>query len=89
MSDCPGRFKCHGPASWCDKCGDVDLICDDPKCDIHLRTMELVIMEATAAKKMDEAHAAYREASKEWAEASAKLTRFKTGNVVMVARNQP
>jgi hypothetical protein len=46
-------------------------------------------MEAEAAKKMDEAHAAYKQATKEWADISAKLTRFKTGNVVMVARNQP
>lgn len=89
QTDCPGRFKCHGPASWCNECGDVDLVCDDPKCEVHLRSFELVCMEAAAAKKMDEAHAAYKAATKEWADISAKVIRFQTGNVFMVARSQP
>jgi hypothetical protein len=37
---------------------------------------------------MDKAHAEYKHAVKEWAEISAKLKRFNTGNVVMVARRR-
>jgi len=39
---CPGRFRCHGPASWCWHCGEVDLHCDDPDCNVHLRLQEKV-----------------------------------------------
>lgn len=32
--DCPG-CKCHGHVVWCDRCGDVAEVCDDPHCDVH------------------------------------------------------
>ena len=86
MSDCPGRIKCHGPASWCPECGDVDLVCDDPNCEVHARFAELERAELQARLNMDNAKYHYQTTCKAWAEASAKLHRFKTGNVVMVAR---
>lgn len=31
-----GSSGCHGPAGWCDDCGDVDDVCDAyPNCDAH------------------------------------------------------
>ena len=33
--DCPGPGLCHGSASWCDRCGDVDDVCDAPVCYRH------------------------------------------------------
>ena len=33
--DCPGTGKCHGSAGWCDRCGDVDDVCDAPVCYRH------------------------------------------------------
>lgn len=41
VDDCPGEGKCHGPASWCNVCGDVDVICDDPACAMHARIEEM------------------------------------------------
>jgi hypothetical protein len=35
LRDCPGEGKCHGAATWCDICGDVDETCDDLDCDVH------------------------------------------------------
>lgn len=32
---CPGAGQCHGCAGWCDRCGDVALVCDSPTCDRH------------------------------------------------------
>lgn len=34
-SDCPGRGRCHGCMGWCDRCGDVDEVCDAAVCDAH------------------------------------------------------
>lgn len=34
---CPGPRACHGPMKWCDLCGDVSAVCDDPACDQHPR----------------------------------------------------
>lgn len=33
---CEGEGTCHGSQSWCDCCGDVTWVCDDPSCDHHL-----------------------------------------------------
>jgi hypothetical protein len=33
--DCPGEGRCHGCMSWCDRCGDVDTVCDAAPCDQH------------------------------------------------------
>lgn len=88
QSECPGKFKCHGPASWCPDCGDVDLVCDDPECEAHPRYEDRCEREWKAKERMDEALAEYKAASKEWAEATAVMRRYKTGNVVMVARGQ-
>lgn len=33
--DCPGEGKCHGCAGWCDRCGDVDEVCDASGCMRH------------------------------------------------------
>ena len=32
---CPGEGKCHGPVKWCEHCGNVADVCDDPRCDAH------------------------------------------------------
>lgn len=32
---CPGEGKCHGPMAWCERCGSVANVCDDPRCDTH------------------------------------------------------
>ena len=39
--ECPGKHRCHGCRSWCPNCGDVDLLCDDPDCEAHMRTEEV------------------------------------------------
>lgn len=36
---CEGTGKCHGSMGWCDRCGDVSKVCDDPACDAHPRTL--------------------------------------------------
>lgn len=83
---CPGRFKCHGPVSWCPECGDVDLICDDPKCDAHPRGKELEKHERLTRLAMLEVMGQYEIRMKEHAEAVRRLERYRSGNVVMVAR---
>lgn len=84
--DCPGPGRCHGPASWCDVCGDVDLICDDPACFIHDRLDEL-------EKRRDEAFERYHHlgelrerAGKEYVEAAEKLRLYKQGKPRIVPR---
>ena len=86
MSDCPGRFKCHGPASWCDQCGDVDLVCNDPRCDVHKRGQELEEDELKARVALGYANAEYQMRLREHQAANRKLIRYRTGNVIMVAR---
>lgn len=87
-SDCPGRFKCHGSASWCDQCGDVDLICDDPKCMAHSRYLEKHERVKLARLAYNEIRAKFRDAEKELLEAERDLKRHETGNSVMVARTK-
>lgn len=86
MSDCPGRFKCHGPASWCEKCGDVDLICDDPKCDAHSRGVERENRYVTIYAEWSALRAELASKENELAEASEAWARWRLGNPVMVAR---
>lgn len=33
--DCPGAGQCHGCMSWCNRCGDVDRVCEGPRCTVH------------------------------------------------------
>lgn len=33
--DCPGEGRCHGCTKWCNRCGDVDQVCDCKECDQH------------------------------------------------------
>jgi len=35
LLDCPGEGRCHGCASWCDRCGDVGTVCGAVTCDRH------------------------------------------------------
>lgn len=86
MSDCPGRHKCHGPANWCDECGDVDLVCDDPRCEVHLRGKERLEKVQKLKPKCDEAAMVLRSLERELHDAERELQRYRTGNVVMVAR---
>lgn len=88
-SDCPGRFKCHGPASWCDACGDVDLICDDPACDAHKRGSERLLEWSQAEYELREAEAEFRSKQKAEREAWQSYQRWTTGNPVMVGRKEP
>jgi len=85
-SDCPGRFKCHGCSGWCDVCGDVDLICDDPKCDAHDRGSEREKAWREASLRLSDAEYAYLAAKKEELAARRHWERWKTGHPVMVAR---
>lgn len=85
-SDCPGRFKCHGPASWCDECGDVDLICDDPNCEAHARGMERLADAKRLRSEFAAIDADHRSKRKELDEAEALFKRWETGNPVMVGR---
>lgn len=34
---CPDAGSCHGAMKWCDRCGDVRDLCDDPICDAHYK----------------------------------------------------
>lgn len=34
---CTGTGRCHGPLAWCVFCGDVTKVCDDSRCDGHVR----------------------------------------------------
>lgn len=87
-TDCPGRFKCHGPAGWCDECGDVDLVCDDPECDVHLRGKEVTDILKKATLELAEACTILADAEKKFDEAKAHYDRFQAGNVVMCARGK-
>jgi hypothetical protein len=31
-TECPDVGRCHGSMGWCDKCGDVATVCNDPMC---------------------------------------------------------
>lgn len=84
--ECPGRFRCHGPASWCPECGDVDLICDDPHCDVHLRGAEREARCHVAKMDFDRAWVAMREAEQSLIAASTALGRWREGHPVMVSR---
>lgn len=33
--ECAGEGTCHGPAVWCDTCGDVQGVCDATSCSVH------------------------------------------------------
>jgi hypothetical protein len=86
-SDCPGRHKCHGPASWCDTCAtEVDLVCDDPNCEVHARGDERRREEAKARLEYAEALAESNAKQRAWLESLASLQRWAMGNPVMVAR---
>jgi len=34
-AECPDSASCHGAMKWCDHCGDVRALCDDPNCGVH------------------------------------------------------
>lgn len=87
--DCPGRFKCHGPASWCEECGDVDLTCDDPACMAHDRGEERWERLLLARIAHQNALTAARETAKELEDASRRYWRWKIGPGIMVGREQP
>jgi len=86
MSDCPGRFKCHGPSGWCDECGDVDLICDDSRCDVHKRGGERFDELQEAEARLLSAKTAFEHATKEHEAARRAYERWQTGNPVMVIK---
>ena len=84
--DCPGRMKCHGAASWCDDCGDVDLVCDDPQCEVHARGHERREREKITREQFISAASVCEEKRKAWMIAQEELRRYENGNAVMVAR---
>lgn len=55
-SDCPGKGKCHGPANWCDRCGDVYRICDSPGCHAHSTVEQLEKVAKNAREEWQELH---------------------------------
>lgn len=54
---CPGKNKCHGSMRWCELCDEVYNVCDDPRCNIHLRKDEIIdflkIHKVKIAKEAD------------------------------------
>lgn len=87
-SDCPGEGKCHGPASWRDVCGDVDLVCDDPRCDAHDRLPDLEADRIAALEIVREIQRRYEDAKKDLREAEARIFQHKRGGAKMVARSR-
>jgi hypothetical protein len=85
-TECPGRFKCHGSATWCDVCGDVDLVCDDPKCQMHIRLSDREAAERIARLAMEEAEHELKMRRQEHEETVRALRRHRNGNARMVAR---
>lgn len=84
--DCPGRFKCHGPVMFCNECGDVDLVCDDPKCQVHARGSERKADFDAKTLAFFKAEQEYKSALKELTESDREWRRWQTGNVIMVSR---
>ena len=84
--ECPGRGKCHGPQNWCPECGDVDLVCDDPQCDVHLRGEERLARLRAAKIALDRTEADYNVAQRNHAEAEKAFQRWEFGNSFMVSR---
>ena len=76
VDDCPGEGKCHGPSSWCSRCGDVALTCDDPACDGHNRLDELKQNAAKWAEEMRRAAGPYLDALRNWTEAEEKAVAY-------------
>ena len=70
---CPGKYKCHGCMQWCDVCGDVDQICDDPHCDTHKRWNEIEQEYASASARLSQAKTEMKYLEKEFAEAHEAL----------------
>jgi len=85
-SDCPGKLKCHGPASWCDQCGDVDQICDDPECMVHLRMDELERNEAELRRVMVDARRHCDESMTLWLAEKERFEEAKKRPRCVVAR---
>ena len=85
-SDCPGRFKCHGPASWCDHCGDVDLVCDDPNWEAHARGEERMAKYRRLYEEFGSLVSETDSKRKEMMMALDEWNRWNNGNPVMVAR---
>lgn len=83
---CPGRFKCHGPISWCDECGDVDLVCDDPNCEQHLRLDEKKKRMVELEHRFAELDAEHRSLKAELEEAKFAYLYHRNRNSVMVGR---
>jgi len=87
-NECTGRFRCHGPVVWCDVCGDVDLVCDDPNCDAHERGSEREKHYLESLANFHRKEAELKSAEKILAEAAQNWLRWKKGNPVMVLRSQ-
>ena len=86
--ECPGRLKCHGPAVWCDVCGDVDLYCDDPECDIHLRIDEKIQQVRLLSSKLLVATDDYKTYQQLHDEAVRSLMRHVETPGIMVPRGR-
>lgn len=88
VDDCPGRFKCHGPANFCSTCGDVSLVCDDPVCDAHQRGEERRLFLANARHEFTMAKEHFNCCKRRMDEAEEAMRQYENGNVVMVARKK-
>ena len=83
------RSTCHGRrCAECDECGDVDLVFDDPECDVHLRGKEVTDILKKATLELAEACTILADAEKKFDEAKAPLSPFQAGNVVMCTRGK-
>jgi hypothetical protein len=86
--DCPGNGKCHAPGMWCDCCGDVSLVCDDPACMAHDRIEEVHAKLDTALERCKSLKEELAEAESEMEDFLSLLIKHVFGKVNMVARKK-
>lgn len=86
LKDCPGPGKCHGCLSWCDNCGDVDMVCDDPNCSAHDRLEEVQADVDLKRRSYRDAQDKANEARREYTDAAEFLMTYKNRTVQMVPR---
>lgn len=86
--DCPGSGKCHAPGMWCDCCGDVTLVCDDPACMAHDRIEEIHAKLDTALERCKGLKKELVEAESEMEDFLSLFIKYAFGKVNMTPRKK-